>query len=239
MSHGNGFAIDAYWPFRSQFVDGFDVFVFDIRSHGRKPVGRLDTRCIPMLAEDLVRVTHEIDHCFGAKGKVGILHSLMLTALADLHARFGGGEFAALVLFDPPMLLPGRKMEELEALGSRMAKATRRRRDHFETLAEYIKLVSHMAAFDGLDLAKLDLFARTLLRRAADGNDPKLACPREHEARMWDSLYPFARTVDFAAIACPVKVIGSDPTVPNSFLPSTVMPELIRLDYDFDPETTH
>ncbi len=156
-----------------------------------------------------------------------------------MHAGIGGGEFAALVLFDPPILLPGRKTEELEALGSGMGKATRRRREHSGTPAEYIKLLSHSEAFNGLDPAKLELFARSSLRPAADGNGYRLACPREHEARMWDALYPCARTVDFAAIACPVKVIGSDPTVPNSFLPSTVMPELIRLEDDFVPETTH
>ena len=237
VSHGNGFAIDAYWPFWSQFVDGFDVFVHDIRSHGRNPVGPLDKHSIPVLAEDLASISHEIDHRFGAKRKVGVFHSL--TALAALHARIGVDGYAALVLFDPPMLLPGRKMEELEALGSRMGKATRKRREHFGTLARYVKLLLHKEAFNGLDPAKLELFARTSLRPADDGNGFKLACPREHEARMWDSLYPFARTVDFAAIEVPVKVIGSDPTVPNSFLPSTVMPELIRLDYDFVPETTH
>ncbi len=207
------------------------MFVFDIRSHGRNPVGRLDPHGIPMLAEDLVRVSHEIDHCFGAKRKVGVFHSLTaLTALAALHARIGGGEYAAIVLFDPPMLLPGRKTEELEALGARMGKTTRGRREHFRTLAGYVKLQSHMSAFNGLDLANLELFAHASLRPAADGDGFKLACPREHEARMWDALYPFARTVDFTAIACPVKVIGSDPAVPNSFLPSTIMPELIRLD---------
>ena len=56
---------------------------------------------------------------------------------------------------------------------------------------------------------------------------------------MWDSLYPFARMVDYGAIDCPIKVIGSDPTMPNSFVPSTRVPELLRLDYDFVPETTH
>ena len=45
--------------------------------------------------------------------------------------------------------------------------------------------------------------------------------------------------MDFDAIRCPIKVIGSDPTVPNSFFPSAEMPELMRLDYDFVPETTH
>ena len=130
-------------------------------------------------------------------------------------------------------------MTELEKLGSRMGAVTRRRQERFDTPDAYAEFLSKKAAFDGLDAGRLSLFARATLRPAADGDGYELGCPREHEARLWDSFYPFARTVDFDAIACPVKVIGSDPTVPNSFLPSTEMPELMRLDYDFVPETTH
>ena len=63
--------------------------------------------------------------------------------------------------------------------------------------------------------------------------------PSSTTLRLWDSLCPFVRMVDFDTIACPIKAIGSDPTATNSFLPSTEMPELMRLDYDFVPETTH
>ena len=109
----------------------------------------------------------------------------------------------------------------------------------FATPAEYARLLSEKPAFARLAADRLELFARTTLRPASDGDGYEPGCPREHEARLWDSLYPFARRVDFAAMACPVKVIGSDPTVFNSFLPSLEMPDLMLLDYDFVPETTH
>ena len=236
VSHGNGFAVDAYWPFWSRFVDGFDVFVHDIRNHGWNPVGDPEAHSIPVLAEDFACVSREIDQCFGTRPKVGVFHSL--SALTMLHSRVSH-EYAALVLFDPPLRMPGGAMKELEKLGSRMGAVTRRRQERFDTPDAYAEFLSKKAAFDGLDAGKLSLFARATLRPAADGDGYELGCPREHEARLWDSLYPFARTVDFDAIACPVKVVGSDPTVPNSFLPSTEMPELMRLDYDFVPETTH
>ena len=236
MCHGNGFAIDAYWPFWSRFIRDFDVFVHDIRSHGRSPIGELDVHSIPMIAEDLTCVSRNIDRRFGARPKVGVFHSL--SALAVLHAPIVN-DYSALVLFDPPILLPGKTKGDLERVGSRMARATRKRRDRFETTHSYAAYLSTKAAFAGLNAGGLDLLARTTLRRIGNEAGYKLSCPREHEARMWDSLYPFARMVDYGAIACPIKVIGSDPTMPNSFLPSTEAPELLHLDYDFVPETTH
>ena len=46
-------------------------------------------------------------------------------------------------------------------------------------------------------------------------------------------------TVDLGRIPCPVKVVGSDPTLPYSFMPSMDMRELVFVDYDFLPETSH
>ena len=46
-------------------------------------------------------------------------------------------------------------------------------------------------------------------------------------------------TVDFESVTCPVRIIGSDPTVRNSFMPSMDLGELVALDYDFLPETSH
>ena len=236
VSHGNGFAVDAYWPFWSRFIDGFDVFVHDVRNHGWNPVGDPKAHSIPVLAEDFACISREIDRCFGARPKVGVFHSL--SALTMLHSQVSH-EYAALVLFDPPLQLPGRAMDKLEKLGSLMGAATRRRQERFDTPDAYAELLSTKAAFDGLDAGRLNLLARVTLRPAADGDGYELGCPREHEARLWDYFFPFARTVDFDTISCPIKVIGSDPTVPNSFLPSAAMPELMRLDYDFVPETTH
>ena len=39
LSHGNGLAIDAYYPFWSLLANRFDLFIHDIRNHGWNPVG--------------------------------------------------------------------------------------------------------------------------------------------------------------------------------------------------------
>ncbi len=236
ISHGNGFAIDVYWPFCSYFTDRFDVFVHDIRSHGWISVGKMVGHNLPTLAKDFACISREIDRVFSAKPKVGVFHSL--TALTCLHSGICN-EYAALVLFDPPMKLPGRTMNDLERFGTQMGAATRRRREHFDSPAAFAELLAGKAAFEGLDAGKLALFARATLRPSRSGEGYELGCPREYEARLWEYFYPFAGATDFAEIDCPIKVIGSDPTVPNSFIPSTEMPELLRLDYDFVPESTH
>ena len=183
-------------------------------------------------------MSREIDQRFGARPKAGVFHSL--TAMAALHAGTSY-EYAALVLFDPPILLPGRATVELERLGAGMAAATCRRRHRFAQPSDYVELLSEKPAFARLDAARLDLFARSTLRPAGDGDGDgyELCCPPEHEARLWDTLYQFAGKIDFGAMACPLKVIGSYPTVPNSFLPSVRMPEILLIEHDFVPETTH
>ena len=161
MSRGNCFAMDAYWPFWSRFADDFDVFVHDVRSHGRNPVGDPDMQTIPTLAQDFDAVSGAIDRRFGARRKVDVFHSL--AALTALHAQ-ATHEYAALVLFDPPIQLPGKAMSALEKLGAGMAAATRRRRDRFATPAEYAGLLSEKPAFARLGAESLELFARTTLR---------------------------------------------------------------------------
>ena len=44
---------------------------------------------------------------------------------------------------------------------------------------------------------------------------------------------------DIRRLPCPTKVIGADPVVPLSFLPSVDLSDMVALDYDFVPETTH
>ena len=34
MSHGNGLAIDLYYPFWSLLMDEYDIFMYDLRNHG-------------------------------------------------------------------------------------------------------------------------------------------------------------------------------------------------------------
>lgn len=40
-------------------------------------------------------------------------------------------------------------------------------------------------------------------------------------------------------VDCPTKVIGADPTIPFTYLPSTDLSEMVKLDYDFIPGSSH
>ena len=121
----------------------------------------------------------------------------------------------------------------------RMAEAARRRRTSFESEAAFAERLRGTPAFQGLRPGVAELLARTTLRREDGGSEFALRCPREYEARVYEQGYRYAATVDVDAISCPVKVIGSDPVAPHSFLPTVAMDEIVALHYDFVPETTH
>ena len=100
LSHGNGLAIDLYYPFWSLLADDFDLIVYDLRNHGWNPVGRPESHNVARFVSDHDRVLKAIDHHYGNKPKIGVFHSVSaLTSLLSLNL---GSEFAARVLFDPP-----------------------------------------------------------------------------------------------------------------------------------------
>ena len=66
-----------------------------------------------------------------------------------------------------------------------------------------------------------------------------LCCPPMYEAQVGTQLYDAAAASDISHLPCAVKVIGADPTVPFSFLPSVDLSDIVALDYDFVPEATH
>ena len=49
----------------------------------------------------------------------------------------------------------------------------------------------------------------------------------------------WAKAADLSRVSCPVKIVGSDPVVPFSFLPTVDLREILAIDYDFVPDTTH
>ena len=46
-------------------------------------------------------------------------------------------------------------------------------------------------------------------------------------------------TGGLGALRCPIKVIGADPTLPYSYLSSLDLSDILEVEYDFLPETTH
>ena len=237
LSHGNGFSIDAYYPFWSQFIERFDLFVYDLRNHGWNPVGNRQSHNVPSLISDGECVAREIDGRFGVKPTVGLFHSL--STLTALHRAAESGGFSALVLFDPPICPSGGFPQDMETVAHRLGRRSRRRRVRFESPEEYAELLSRRSAFSRVHRRTLDLFARTTLRRAADGTGYELRCPREYEAQIYEYIFCWSMTVELESVPCPVKAIGADPTATATYVPSLDLSELHLLDYDFVPETTH
>ena len=237
LSHGNGLAIDLYLPFWSYFTKDFDVVVYDMRNHGWNDVGPVGHHNIPTFIKDHDLVMDAIDDVFGRKPKIGVFHSL--SGLVSLLSPTRGRGFAARVLLDPPLCTPGRSYEEFDTAASRTAAIARRRSDRFQSYDQFVELLGFAPAFGRVLPGVLDLMARTTLRRDGAGDVYTLRCPREYEARIIDYASSYSVLVDFNDLVCPTKVLGADPLVPYSYLPTLDLSDMLSVDYDFLPEATH
>ena len=237
LTHGIGLSVDLYYPFWSLLTDEFDVVVHDLRSHGWNPVSPLSDHTVPTFVDDHERVLDAIDSQWGTKPQVGVFHSV--SSLAPLLAPSEGSRFSALVLFDPPLRKPVETRNEFDEAVKRAAKIAERRTSRFKTLDVYTDLLAFLPTYRHTVPGVIDLMARTTLRETEDGSGYELRFPREHEAQIMAHARIFAVLVDLDALRCPTKVIGADPTLPYSFLPTLDFGEMLTVDYDFLPDATH
>jgi len=101
VTHGDGFAADAYFPYWQHLLPRFDVLVFDFRNHGQNILVVPPHHTYEQLTRDLERVVRAVKSRFGEKRTAGLFHS-MSARTAMKHAIEVGWCWDALVLFDPP-----------------------------------------------------------------------------------------------------------------------------------------
>ena len=237
LTHGNGLAIDLYYPFWSLLTDAFDVIVYDLRNHGWNTVSAIENHNIPTLVSDHDSIVDAIDRHFGVKPKIGVFHSV--SGLISLLSPTKGSCYRARVLFDPPMCKPGRSYFEFEEATARVVALTRQRTRRFKTRESFSELLGYLPSFQRVAPGVNDLFASTTLRESNGEEGYVLRCPREYEAQMIDYAGIYAVLIDFSTMKCPTKVIGADPTLPYSYLPTLNLSDIMAVDYDFLPEATH
>ncbi len=237
LSHGNGLAIDLYYPFWSLLLDEFDLVVFDLRNHGWNALTSPRNHNIITFTQDQGTILEAIDRHFGAKPKVGVFHSV--SALATLLSTTARDGFSGLVLFDPPICSRGRSYVEFEEAAQRMAAFARRRASSFPTRRHLVELLPYSPTFQRVVPGVFDLLSVTTLREAEDGEGFELCCPPNYEAQIIEYAGNFAVLVDFEQVHCPVKVLGADPTLPYSYLPTFDLRHVVRVDYDWLPGATH
>lgn len=211
LSHGNGFAIDAYYPFWGLLLERFDLVLFDMRNHGLSPPAGFDGHNYVRMAHDIGEVVAATEARLGTGPKVGVFHSMSARA-AMKHAVDVGWVWDALVLFDPPNVPPKDHAlyPAMRAFELRLVEFAANRQEHFsdpaELAASYAESRAHQSWVEGAH----DLMARSVLRADAE-HGWSLACPPEYEA----SVYLAALTIDLwppaRAFGGPVKLIGADP----------------------------
>jgi len=104
LSHGNGCAIDAYFPYWERLLPDFEVVAFDFRNCGVNPVHDGEHGYARFLA-DMTAVYDAIDLVFGRKPQIGAFHSM--SARTNLkYALDGNRRLDGLIVFDPPMVPP-------------------------------------------------------------------------------------------------------------------------------------
>ena len=237
MSHGNGMAIDLYYPFWSFLTDTYDLVIYDLRNHGWNSVSPMDLHNIPTLVSDHDLVLEAIEREWGQKPQAGVFHSV--SALITLLSPTRGASYSALVLYDPPICKPGRSHREFEAAAVQAAGFARSRTERFRHREEFADVLPAHPAFRRFVPGAFDLMAITTLRPSDGGDGFELRCPRDYEAQIVDYASVYSVAVDFESLACPVKVIGADPTLPFSYLPTLDLSDILNVDYDFLPEATH
>ncbi len=236
LSHGNGMAIDLYYPFWSLLANDFDLVMYDLRNHGWNQVSSLSQHNIPTLVSDHDIVLEAICRQWGEKPQAGVFHSV--SALVTLLSPSRGRQYSTLVLYDPPLCKPGRSHQEFEEAAIQAEGYARRRADRFQRREDFSEVLPFLPLFRRFVPGLFDLMAMTTLRDW-EGEGYELRCPKEYEAQILAYASVYCVAVDFDTLECPVKVIGADPTLPFSYLPTLDLSDILSVDYDFLPEASH
>lgn len=243
LSHGNGLAIDAYLPFWSLLLPGYDVVLFDQRNHGENPLHGARGHDWDRITRDNLEIFDGIAREFGAKPVIGAFHSLSAVAAAMATLRFGP-RWSPLVLFDPPIFpRPGHPLEEMEHRHMReMSALARRRPERYPDPAAFAAQLAARPMFRRWVPGGHGLFARATLRPDPAGKDWVLRCPRELEARIFEENVDPTVWPRLGACPVPLYLIGADTRVEGQQAPAFLTEGLARdqgIPYAMIPETTH
>ncbi len=214
LTHGNGFAANAYFPYWRHLLDQFDLIVFDFRNHGENIPAEPANHNYTQLARDLERVVQGARAAFGEKPAAGVFHS-MSARTAMKHALEIGWRWTTLVLFDPPDVPPPGhpNYPAMKVFEDKLVEWARGRRRHFaaieELTAEYLASRATRNWVPGVH----ELMARSVLRKNPAGDGYVLVCAPENEAAIYGealTLNLWPRADEFGG---PVKLIGADPNM--------------------------
>ena len=241
LSHGNGLAIDGYFPFWGPLRERYEVVLFDFRNHGHNPLHTLEGHTWQNFVSDMDAVWHAINRELGAKPAAGLFHSLS-GVTAAMHALKYGRRFDALVLFDPPVYpraghpIQYQQQSDKESLASRAARRPASYKDPMELARQFARRFKRWVP------DAYELMARATLRHDRANGDWILACPREYEAHVFSSGANPDLWLQMEHCPVPVKLVCGDPTLDDVGPPTLIglaMAEELGLPYEAIAGTSH
>jgi pimeloyl-ACP methyl ester carboxylesterase len=243
VTHGNGFATDAYYPYWRQLLPKFDVLVYDFRNHGRNIPVTPSNHNYAQLARDLERVVQAVNAKLPARKTAGIFHS-MSARTAMKHAIEIGWRWDALVLFDPPDVPPkGHPLySAMEVFENRLTEWAKGRRRKFNSIDELTEEYKASRATSRWVEGVHELMARSVLRKSPDGNGYELVCDPENEASIYAQALTLNLWPEASEFGGPVTLIGCDPNfkgAPATGPANQALGTEGGYDYSFVPGTGH
>lgn len=230
LSHGNGFAIEGYYAFWRQFLDGFEVILHDLRNHGLNDFLGEAGHDYDGFVRDWEMLRSEVPSLFGSKPTAGLYHSA--SALTSLHhAHEHGWHWDALVLYDPPVMpAPGSPLwEQAQAFEYMMAGWAAERPDRFSDPEELAEAFRSTRSLAGWAPGTHSLIARATLREDPKTGDWRLSCPRDLESRVYAANANstlWSKLPDLVGRRDKLLVLSSDPEARGAKSPSRVLPTL-------------
>ena len=212
VSHGNGFAVDAYLPYWQRLTADYDVVLLDFRNHGQSDRSSTESHTYAQLARDLDRIATGVTAELGKRTTVAVMHSFS-GRTAMKHAIEIGWRWDGLVLYDPPNVPPpGHAVyKQMEAFEDRLVKYASGRRRTYASVAEMIEELKTSRATVRWVPGVHELMAQSILRKDPGAETWSLVCAPEIEA----SIYAQAMTLNLWPTASqyggPVMLVGCDP----------------------------
>jgi pimeloyl-ACP methyl ester carboxylesterase len=228
LSHGNGFAIDGYYPFWRLFLREFDVILYDERNHGCNPPHQASGHTQAQMAQDMETVLHAVAQRFGERRTAGVFHSLSSTVSLQHFMRYGM-RFDALVLIDPPLAPPeGHPLHQLarndELALHAWARRRRSRFGHPSELAEHFKRAQSLRRWLP---GAAELMARSVTKPSPEGGC-ELVCPPAFEADIYLQNSNAPSWQALPRIAPEILVVSSDYDRPDADAPGKVCAAIAR-----------
>ena len=233
--HANGFGAGSYLPFLQQLATRFRVFAYDARGQGGSsapPEPYPSTICFDRFARDLETLVYRVQ----ARAPEAPLyyggHSFSAAAMFHLGGNFGFAPWRAVTTFDATLRPCDRDglRQISKARSTPLAEMTLRRRQYFETPADYATAMARPKAFGYFAQEMLDALCQATLRPRCDGAEGyELSCPPVIEAATYNSVAattaPYEGLKDFPV---PAHLIAADPAVPNSNWIAEVQSDMAR-----------